>query len=333
MKITFRSAGAGLDGPHRGAHAEALSAAAPQRALACRGSSRHARDHGRRGPHLSGAGAGRRHSVLVRAWPRLALAAPAPAQATSQRPRGRRGRARAARSGSADGRGVRTGRELTRGARRAVPRAARRSAPPTARRPTSCSRGPADPATRSPGAHTTRRDDRYALLGELLRALGRARRRRTAARQRPTPAPTPDYIDVMLATFEQSFEVENGELGWRDAGAPTAALGGDARTDVYVKDLNDDDISAACSATRARPPARAATPARLPGDRQRLLRRRVPRYVGDLAAAAAGHGRARVQPRAPVRLRRLPGPVDVRVDGDVDGGEGLPRRQRLSSTT
>ena len=40
-------------------------------------------------------------------------------------------------------------------------------------------------------------------------------------------------------------------------------------------------------------------------------------------------GGARVQPRAAVRLRRLPGHVDVRVDRDVGRGEGLRRRRRL----
>ena len=49
----------------------------------------------------------------------------------------------------------------------------------------------------------------------------------------------------------------------------------------------------------------------------------------DPAGPAEGHGRARVQPRGPVRLRRAPGQVDVRVDRHLDGGEGLPRGRRL----
>ena len=44
---------------------------------------------------------------------------------------------------------------------------------------------------------------------------------------------------------------------------------------------------------------------------------------------AEGHRRARVQPRPPVRLRRPPGQVDVRVHRDLDGGEGLPGGRRL----
>ncbi len=67
----------------------------------------------------------------------------------------------------------------------------------------------------------------------------------------------------------------------------------------------------------------------LPGSRRRLqaagLAPRVHQHRGD-----AGDDGARVQPRAPVRLRQPGGPVDVRVDRDLDGEHGLSGDRRLS---
>lgn len=46
----------------------------------------------------------------------------------------------------------------------------------------------------------------------------------------------PDYIDLIITTFETTRAVENGTLGW-SLPEPDASLGGDGKTDVYVKDV------------------------------------------------------------------------------------------------
>ena len=51
--------------------------------------------------------------------------------------------------------------------------------------------------------------------------------------------PTPDYIDRMRLALEQSYEVENGQLGWKPP-VSDAGRGGNDLTDVYVKELNSD---------------------------------------------------------------------------------------------
>jgi hypothetical protein len=48
----------------------------------------------------------------------------------------------------------------------------------------------------------------------------------------------PDYVDHVVTALEQSYAVENGQLGWH-VPKSDGALGGDARTDVYLKNLND----------------------------------------------------------------------------------------------
>ena len=50
--------------------------------------------------------------------------------------------------------------------------------------------------------------------------------------------PAPDYIDEMRRAFEQSYDVENVDLGWQDP-LPDGTLGGNAKTDVYVKDIGE----------------------------------------------------------------------------------------------
>jgi hypothetical protein len=46
----------------------------------------------------------------------------------------------------------------------------------------------------------------------------------------------PDYVETMLAEFEHVYDVENVQLGWR-APKPDGGLGGDDRTDVYIKNI------------------------------------------------------------------------------------------------
>ena len=89
------------------------------------------------------------------------------------------------------------------------------------------------------------------------------------------------------------------------------------------------------------PRASTATPPPDPGQTQTAQPGRLPRAwttttaepssraTRELAAAAAGHRRARVQPRAPVRLRRRAGHVDVR----VDARPGWRTRSTTTSTT
>jgi hypothetical protein len=52
---------------------------------------------------------------------------------------------------------------------------------------------------------------------------------------------TPDYVEIMRRSFEQSYATENVQLGWR-APVSDGDLGGDAKTDVYVKDIGAQGI-------------------------------------------------------------------------------------------
>ena len=45
----------------------------------------------------------------------------------------------------------------------------------------------------------------------------------------------------MLAEFENVFQVENVQMGWR-APKPDAGVGGDDRTDVYIKNVGPDGL-------------------------------------------------------------------------------------------
>jgi len=55
------------------------------------------------------------------------------------------------------------------------------------------------------------------------------------------PATIPPYIEFMKTAFETSYSVENVRLGWRTP-VPDGRLGGDNRTDVYVKDIGDKNL-------------------------------------------------------------------------------------------
>ena len=54
----------------------------------------------------------------------------------------------------------------------------------------------------------------------------------------PDAGTRPDYIDLMIASFEQTRAVENGALAWL-APESDGTRGGDGKTDVYVKELGD----------------------------------------------------------------------------------------------
>ena len=51
----------------------------------------------------------------------------------------------------------------------------------------------------------------------------------------------PDYVDDMIASFQTSFDVENTQLGWI-APKSDGSLGGNSKTDVYIKDVGDEGI-------------------------------------------------------------------------------------------
>jgi hypothetical protein len=51
----------------------------------------------------------------------------------------------------------------------------------------------------------------------------------------------PDYVEMMDGVFEHVWDVENGQLGWRPP-TPDGALGGNDKTDVYIKQLGPSQI-------------------------------------------------------------------------------------------
>ena len=57
-------------------------------------------------------------------------------------------------------------------------------------------------------------------------------------------SPAPDYIDQVADAAEESFDVENGALGW-PAPKPDGSRGGNEKIDVYVADICD-ETNGAC---------------------------------------------------------------------------------------
>ena len=51
----------------------------------------------------------------------------------------------------------------------------------------------------------------------------------------------PQYVETVKTAFEQSFAVENTQLGWRTA-VPDNGRGGDNRTDVYLQNIGTEGI-------------------------------------------------------------------------------------------
>ena len=176
----------------------------------------------------------------------------------------------------ADGRGVRTGRELTprspssRAARRRSARADRARGRRAARAPDR--RG--DIA--QPAGRTTARDASWQLLGALLRALGRVDRGRAAARGRRR-CPTPDYIDDACdARSSSPTRSRTTQLGWR-APVSDGTRGGDAPHRRLHQ--GPQRRRRACTATPRTDPAQRPQPVGVPRARRRLRRRRVPDYA------------------------------------------------------
>ena len=169
-------------------------------------------------------------------------------------------------------------------------------------------------------------DGREGLHGRpLLHPLGGDDERRPAPRRTRTRQRPPDYIDDMIGELRALLRRREHAARLDRAASRTAPAAATPRPTSTSRT----SATTTSTATRARDPGQTGRSrfAYLVMDDD-YATSEFPDYDGP-AAADAGHRGARVQPRAAVRLRRLPGHLDVRVDGDLVGGEGLRRRQRL----
>src|SRR4051812_34351726 len=66
---------------------------------------------------------------------------------------------------------------------------------------------------------------------------------------------TPDYVDSVAAELEHVHAVEVHQLGWRDP-VPDGTLGGDSRTDVYLKNTSGLEFGYAATDTGQSSPMR-----------------------------------------------------------------------------
>jgi hypothetical protein len=154
----------------------------------------------------------------------------------------------------AEGHGVRTGRELSAAlaeltARRSsLSRADRKEADRLLARPTDAA-GDGVTAPYDPTARVWRNCSTHFCIHWV-----------DSSNDAPSPAnadscPTPDYIDEMRRAFEQSYDVENGQLAWK-APESDGGAGGDTRTDVYVKDIGDEGFFGYAAADPGQPDPR-----------------------------------------------------------------------------
>ena len=268
----------------------------------------------------------------------LLLAAPVAAQSGPSAQRaGRRGARSSEAQRLADGRGIRTGRELSvalaqlaAAARRPQPLRPRGGRP--AARPPDRHRRQRQPAARTAAARASCAPARRtsACTGSTRpHDAPAARRTRTAARRPTTSTHDADRVRAVLRASRTGSSAGGPPSRRRHAAAATAL------TDVYLKQLNEPGDGHLRLRRHRRPAATGAQPAprtwcsttTTPPTSSRS-------YGGSSAVAAAGHGGARVQPRAPVRLRRRSqDTVDVRVDRDLGRGQGLRRRSTTTTAT
>jgi hypothetical protein len=167
----------------------------------------------------------------------LLLAAPVAAQSGADPQREAAEDALADAQRLAEGEGVRTGRELTTALlevareRRFLSRSDREQADRLLARPTD----PGDGGVGGP----------YADSARVMRTCSAhfCVHWVTSTADAPPPADldsctSPDFVDKVITALEQSYAVENVQLGWRTPVAD-GTRGGDARTDVYLKELNE----------------------------------------------------------------------------------------------
>ena len=167
-----------------------------------------------------------------------ALAEPASPPEPTQRARAQAALDKA--QGLLDGRGVKTGRELTlvlaelARTREALPVEERREARAVLARPTD---GIADPQG---DGYTTSEATPYCTTNFCVHYVA------TGNDAPPNPDSDsdgfPDYVETMANEFEFSFIVENGTLGWTEPESDGTRGGGNAITDVYIKDIGNDGI-------------------------------------------------------------------------------------------
>lgn len=89
----------------------------------------------------------------------------------------------------------------------------------------------------------------------------------------------PDYVETMGAQFETSYEVENVQLGWR-APIPDGTRGGDARTDVYIKQIGNQGLFGYAAADPGQPGAQRFAFLVMDND---YAQSEFPSYAGPLA--------------------------------------------------
>ena len=135
----------------------------------------------------------------------------------------------------------------------------------------------------------------------------------------------------MIATLPSSrSRSRTTQLGWIDAESPTARCGGDSKTDVYIKDIGDEGIYGYATTD---PGQVGPQPLRVPGDGQRLRRRRSSRATRDPRRRCRSRAAHEYNHVLQYGYDAFAGHLDVRVDRDVGRGEGLRRRSTTTSST
>ena len=162
---------------------------------------------------------------------------------------------------------------------------------------------------------------------EALRLLGREDERRAEPEGQERNR-VPDWIDLTRKVTSYVWSVEVGRMGYRAPKSDRKSKnhGPNGKLDVYVADVGAIGLYGYCTTDDPEPRA-ARRHLRLLRGRRRLRalpvqRRRVRRQ------RAARHGRARVLPRGPVRLRLPRGPLAHGGHGRLDRGRGLRHGQR-----